>query len=166
MIIESIEESMPGAIVDRHDFRGDQTITIDLLKYLDIVKFIFDEGFQLMIDLTAVDWLERDPRFDIVVHFQNLVSQERLRVKAPVADGQPVPSVTSVHKCANWFEREVFDLFGIPFDGHPDLKRLMMWDDFSGHPLRKDFPIDGGDPWCNSDVQIPYATNARSLAEP
>jgi NADH-quinone oxidoreductase subunit C len=165
MIFEQIDEAMPGAITDRHEFRGDRTIVVDPSKYLDVVKFIFNEGFQLMIDLTAVDWQERQPRFDIVAHFQNLVSQERLRVKAPIGDGQHGPSITGVHKGANWFEREIFDMFGSPFDGHPDLKRLMMWNDFEGHPLRKDFPMDGGDAWCSSDQGTPYAQNAKSLAE-
>jgi NADH-quinone oxidoreductase subunit C len=165
MIFEQIDEAMPGTITDRHEFRGDKTIVVDPSKYLDVVKFIFNEGYQLMIDVTAVDWPERQPRFDIVAHFQNLVSQERLRVKVPIGEGQPAPSITGIHKGANWFEREVFDMFGIPFDGHPDLKRLMMWSDFEGYPLRKDFPMDGGDAWCNSDQGMPYAENAKSLAE-
>ena len=165
MIIERIDEAMPGAITGRHDFRGDLTIVVGPSKYLDVVKFIFNDGFQLLIDITAVDWPERQPRFDLVAHFQNLVSQERLRVKVPIAEGQSVPSITSIHKGANWFEREVLDMFGVTFDGHPDFKRLMMWSDFAGHPLRKDFPLDGGDPWCGSDTGTSYAGHAKSLAE-
>ncbi|MDR1841733.1 MAG: NADH-quinone oxidoreductase subunit C [Holophagales bacterium] len=165
MIVERIDEVMPETITDRHYFRGDQTIVIDPSKYLDVVKFIFDEGFQLMIDLTAVDWPDRQPRFDVVVHFQNLVSQERLRIKTPVAAGQSMPSLTGIHKCANWFEREVFDMFGIAFDGHPNMTRLFMWSDFVGHPLQKDFPLDGGDTWCSSDTGTSYAGHARSLAD-
>ena len=165
MIIERLDEEMPGIVADRHDFRGDLTIVVNPEKYLDTVKFIYGEGFQLMIDLTAVDWPERQPRFDLVVHFQNLVSQERLRVKVPVADGQALPSITPIFKGADWFEREVFDMFGIAFDGHPNLKRLMMWDDFNGHPLRKDFPLDGGDAWCASDTGTSYAGRAKPIAE-
>ncbi|MCL1908554.1 MAG: NADH-quinone oxidoreductase subunit C [Holophagaceae bacterium] len=165
IVLERIDGTLPGAITDRHDFRGDHTIVVEPSKYLDIVKLIFNDGFQLMIDLTAVDWPEREPRFDLVVHFQNLVSQERLRIKVPIGEGQSVASITTIHKGADWFEREVFDMFGIPFDGHPNLKRLMMWGDFSGHPLRKDFPLDGGDSWCKSDMGMPYANVARSLAE-
>jgi NADH-quinone oxidoreductase subunit C len=118
-----------------------------------------------MIDLTAVDWPERQPRFDLVAHFQNLVSQERLRVKAAIAEGQAAPSITSIHKGALWFEREIFDMFGIQFDGHPDLKRLMMWEGFKGHPLRKDFKLDGGDAWCALDMGASYSETAKSLAE-
>jgi len=165
MIIERINETLPGAIEAHSDFRGECTITVALPKYFDVVKFIFGEGYQLMVDLTAVDWPDRQPRFDLVAHFQNLVSQERLRVKAPVAEGQAAPSLTPIHKGALWFEREVFDMFGVPFDGHPDMRRLLMWDDFNGHPLRKDFPQDGGDSWCMADVGASYSPSAKSLAE-
>jgi NADH-quinone oxidoreductase subunit C len=165
MIFEQIDEAIPGAITDRYEFRGDKTIVVDSSKYLDVVKLIFNEGFQLMIDLTAVDWPERQPRFDLVVHFQNLVNQERLRVKTPIGEDQSIPSITGIHKGANWFEREVFDMFGITFDGHPDLKRLMMWGDFAGYPLRKDFPMDGGDTWCSTGQGVPYAESAKSLVE-
>ena len=165
MIVERINEVMPSVITAHSDFRGDQTIVLDSSNYLELVNFIFKEGFNLMIDLTAVDWPERQPRFDVVVHFQNLVSQERLRIKIPIAEGQSIPSITGIHKGANWFEREVFDLFGIPFDGHPNMTRLVMWGDFAGHPLRKDFPLDGGDIWCNSDTGTSYAGHAKSLAE-
>jgi len=165
MIIERITEAMPGTIEAHHDFRGDNTIIVSLQKYFDVVKFIFDEGYQMMVDLTAVDWPDRQPRFDLVAHFQNLVSKERLRVKAPTAKGQAVPSITPIHKGALWFEREVFDMFGIPFEGHPDLKRLMMWEGFQGHPLRKDFQLDGGDAWCALDMGASYSASAKSLAE-
>ena len=165
MIAERVDESLPGAITGRHDFRGDSTIVVQPESYLDVVKFIFSEGFQLMIDLTAVDWPDRQPRFDLVVHFQNLLNQERLRVKVPLADGQPIASITPIFKGANWFEREAYDMFGIPFDGHPNLVRLMMWEDFEGHPLRKDFPLDGGDTWCTADTGTPYAGRAKSLVE-
>jgi NADH-quinone oxidoreductase subunit C len=165
MIIECIKEAMPGAIEARHDFRGDNTIIVALPKYFDVVKFIFDEGYQLLIYLTAVDWPDRQPRFDLVAHFQNLVSQERLRVKAAIAEGQAAPSITPIHKGALWFEREVFDMFGIHFDVHPSLKRLMLWAGFEGHPLRKDFNLDGGDAWCALDMGASYSGAAKSLAE-
>jgi NADH-quinone oxidoreductase subunit C len=128
-----------------------------------VVDFIFQEGFQLLLDVTAVDQGEREPRFDLVYHLLNLANQERIRIKVPVADGAPVPSLTGRFKSADWAEREVFDLFGIPFQGHPDLRRLLMWDDFPGHPLRKDFPLDGGDPFCNQDIGAPFDPDARSL---
>ncbi len=167
MIIEHIDAQLPGAITDRHAFRGDQTIVVARESFLGLVDLLHREGFQLLVDITAVDWPERPEtqgvgRFDVVYHWLNLASQERLRVKVAVADGETMPSLTSRFKTADWFEREVFDLFGIPFDGHPNLKRLLTWDDFPGHPLRKDFPLDGGDPFCMEGCTAPYNNGERA----
>ena len=162
MIIEHIDAQLPGAITDRHDFRGDQTIVIARENLLPLVDLIHREGFQLLVDITAVDWPEREARFDVVYHWLNLASQERLRVKVPVAEGEAVPTLTGRFKTADWFEREVFDLFGIPFEGHPNMKRLLLWEDFPGHALRKDFPLDGGDPFCMEGVTAPYNDGERA----
>jgi NADH-quinone oxidoreductase subunit C len=145
MIIEHIDAELPGTVTDRHAFRGDQTIVIARESLLALVDLLHREGFQLLVDITAVDWPEREARFDVVYHWLNLASQERLRVKVPVADGETVPTLTGHFKTADWFEREVFDLFGIRFEGHPNMKRLLTWDDFPGHALRKDFPLDDGE---------------------
>ena len=99
----------------------------------------------------------------MVYHWLNLTSQERLRLKVRINDRESVPSLVSRFKSADWAEREVFDLFGITFDGHPNLQRLLMWEDFPGHPLRKDFPLDGGDPFCTQDIGASYSPEARSL---
>lgn len=163
MIVERIEERMPGAVLDQHAFRGDQTVVVAPAHLRELAQVIFEEGFQQLLDVTAVDWPERAPRFDVVYHFLNLITQDRLRVKVPVADGEAVPSLVPQFKSADWSEREVFDLFGIPFEGHPDLRRLLMWEDFQGHPLRKDFPLDGGDTFCNADTGTSYAGSARTL---
>jgi len=163
MVIEHIDEQLPGAILDRHAFRGDQTIVVDRERFLEVVDFIFRDGFQQLIDVTAVDGNQRDPRFDVVYHWLNLASQERLRVKVRIADNVSMPSLVSRFKSADWAEREVFDMFGIPFEGHPDHRRLLMWEDFPGFPLRKDFPLDGGDRFCNQDIGASYAPDARSL---
>lgn len=163
MILERIDEILPGALQDRHDFRGDLTGVVPVARLLEVVDLLFGEGFQLLLDVTAVDWPEREARFDVIYHFLNLTTQERFRLKVPVADGAGVPSLVSRFKSADWAEREVFDMFGIPFEGHPDLRRLLMWDDFEGHPLRKDYPLDGGDPFCQSDSRTSYAPSAKSL---
>lgn len=163
MVIEQIEAQLPGAILDRHDFRGDTTIVVDGSRLLEVVDCIFREGFQMLLDVTAVDLETRELRFDVVYHLLNLVSQDRLRIKVQVGEGVALPSLTSRFKSANWSEREVFDLFGIPFTDHPCLERLLTWPDFPGHPLRKDFPLDGGDPFCNQDIGASYAPLARSL---
>ena len=170
MIIEHIDAQLPGTITDRHAFQGDQTIVIARENLLALVDLIHREGFQFLVDITAVDWPERPNvqgggaagRFDVVYHWLNLASQERLRVKVPVADGESVPSLTGTFKTADWFEREVFDMFGIRFDGHPDLRRLLTWEDFPGHALRKDFPLDGGDPFCMEGCTAPYNNGERN----
>ena len=161
MITEHIDAQLPDAITDRHDFRGDQTIVIGAAALLPVVDLLHREGFQFLVDITAVDWPEREPRFDVVYHWLNLASQERLRVKVRVADGASVPTLALQFKTANWFEREIFDLFGISFDGHPDLRRLITWDDFPGHALRKDFPLDGGDAFCMEGCTAPYNNGER-----
>jgi NADH-quinone oxidoreductase subunit C len=164
MIIEHIDEHLPEAILDRHAFRGDQTLVIAREAFLDVMALVYDEGFQLLLDITAVDWFQRDPRFDVVYHLLNLASQERLRLKVRVNDQEALPSLVARFKAADWFEREVFDMFGIPFVGHPRLERLLMWRDFPGHPLRKDFPLDGGDSFCG-DVGVSFAGRATSLKD-
>jgi NADH-quinone oxidoreductase subunit C len=166
MIIEHIDEQMPGVITDRHAFRGDQTIVVAKERFIPLVELLHHEGFQFLVDITAVDWPERPGaqgvgRFDVVYHWLSLTSQERLRVKVPVGDGEAMPTLSGRFKTANWFEREVFDLFGIPFEGHPNLKRLLTWDDFPGHALRKDFPLDGGDVFCMEGCTAPYNNGER-----
>ena len=162
MIIEHIDAQLPDTILDRHAFRGDQTIVVAKAKFLALVDLLHREGFQFLVDITAVDWPGREQRFDVVYHWLNLASQERLRVKVPVADGETVPTLTGRFKTADWFEREVFDLFGLRFDGHPNMKRLLTWDDFPGHALRKDFPLDGGDPFCMEGCTAPYNNGERA----
>ncbi|MBP1626780.1 MAG: NADH-quinone oxidoreductase subunit [Holophagaceae bacterium] len=163
MIIERLESAMPGVVLDHHSFRGDCTVVVTTANLVQLGDVLFGEGFQQLLDVTAVDWYERDPRFDVVYHFLNLVSQERLRLKVQVRDGEAVPSLTGRFPSADWSEREVFDLFGIPFTGHPNLERLLLWKDFPGHPLRKDFPLDGGDAFCNGDTDTSYAGRACTL---
>jgi NADH-quinone oxidoreductase subunit C len=162
MIIEHIDEQLPNVILDRHAFRGDQTIVVPPERFEEVAALVYREGFQLLLDITAVDWFQRDPRFDVVYHLLNLASQERLRLKVRVNDQESLPSLVARYKAADWFEREVFDMFGIPFLGHPQLERLLMWRDFPGHPLRKDFPLDGGDSFCG-DVGVSFAGRAKSL---
>lgn len=161
MILDRLQDELPGAVLDRHDFRGDLTAVVAKDRYLEVVDHLFKDGFQQLMDLTAVDWPEREiegkiVRFDAVVHLLNLTSQERLRLKVRLAEGESLPSLVGRFHSADWAEREVFDLFGIAFDGHPDLRRLLTWEDFPGHALRKDFPLDGGDPFCMADSTAPY----------
>ncbi len=118
------------------------------------------ERFDMLMDLTAVDWWKKDlpasaQRFEVVYELYSFPRNERLRVKTRVADGEPVPSLTSLYEAADWLEREVFDMFGIPFDGHPNLKRILMPDEWQGFPLRKDKSILAMDQdWVRDNLQI------------
>ncbi|HUJ32486.1 MAG TPA: NADH-quinone oxidoreductase subunit C [Candidatus Acidoferrum sp.] len=100
-----------------------------------------DEKFNMLADLTAVDWPKREQRFDVILNLYSFPKNERLRLKAHAAENEPVPSVCEVWPAANWLERECFDMFGIVFEGHPDLKRILLPDEWQGHPLRKDYDI-------------------------
>jgi NADH-quinone oxidoreductase subunit C len=113
---------------------------------LALLTFLRDDprcGFISMIDICGVDWPQREKRFDVVYHLMSPTRNLRIRIKVAVADGVAVPSATSVYKGAEWFEREAWDMYGIPFSGHADLRRLLTDYGFEGHPLRKDFPTTG-----------------------
>ena len=167
MVIETLDTELKGAITERHAFRGDETAVVGLDRLLDVAALLKKEGFLLLVDITAVDWPQRPEshgqgRFDLVYHWLNPNTQERVRIKAVVAEDQWAPSLVGLFKTADWYEREVFDMFGIPFTGHPDLRRLLTWEDFPGHALRKDFPLDGGDAYCMADSTAPYNNGTRS----
>ena len=99
--------------------------------------------FNFLSDIGGVDYLPQTPRFEVVYHLYSIPFKYRLRIKCKLAEGQEIPSVTAVWKTANWHEREAFDMYGIFFSDHPDLRRIYMWDDFEGYPQRKDFPLRG-----------------------
>jgi len=124
--------------------QGDPTAIIRQESLVKVVEFLKTDSrllFNVLIDITAVDYPERNPRFDVVYQFLSLPFNRRMRLKILVDGTQPVlDSVTSLWGSANWLEREVWDMFGIRFAGHPDLKRILMYEEFEGHPLRKDYP--------------------------
>ena len=141
-----IEMKRPDDVISSDVAFGELTITISVQSAASFAEFLRDDKnclFSSLVDITAVDWPERPERFDMVWHFLSMYRNQRIRVKALVREDQMVPSLTSVHPCADWFEREVFDMFGILFSGHPDLRRLLTDYGFRGHPLRKDFPTTG-----------------------
>ncbi len=122
------------------------TILCRKLHIEDILRFLRDDKkcqFKMLIDICGVDWPEREKRFDVVYHLLSISNNLRVRVKLNTKENLAVPSVCSVFECANWFEREAYDMFGIKFEGHPDLRRLLTDYDFDGFPLRKDFPLVG-----------------------
>ena len=125
---------------------GELNLYADRDRIREVLTLLRDEPefrFQQLVDLTCVDWPERIERFDVVYHLLSLTKNERIRVKVRTDEATPVPSIIGVHPCADWFEREAFDMFGVLFADHPDLRRLLTDYGFSGHPLRKDFPMTG-----------------------
>lgn len=130
-------------------FRDEVTVRVAAPRLAEIIAFLRDHedlSYRLLSDLTAVDMLRMraEPRFDVVVTIYSIVNRQRLRVKAAVREGQACPTLTGVHRGAGWLEREAFDMFGIIFEEHPDLRRMLLPDDWDeGHPLRKDYPIRG-----------------------
>lgn len=122
------------------------TVTVQASAMPEFVEFLRDDTncrFSTLLDITAIDWPTRPARFDIVWNFLSMWRNQRIRVKAAVREDEMVPSVTPVFAGASWYEREVFDMFGVIFSGHPDLRRLLTDYGFRGHPLRKDFPTSG-----------------------
>jgi len=125
---------------------GELTLTVPTGKLLETCRFLHDDArcqFVCMIDVCGVDWPERSQRFDVVYHLLSPRQNLRIRLKVHADDMTPVPSVTEIWPGADWFEREAYDLYGILFSGHPDLRRLLTDYGFEGHPLRKDFPLTG-----------------------
>ncbi len=125
---------------------GDLTIHADAARIIDVVTFLRDDPrcrFVSLIDVTAIDWPARERRFDVVYHLLSLTQNQRIRIKVETDETTPVPSIISVFPGADWFERETFDLYGVLFTGHPDLRRILTDYGFDGHPLRKDFPLTG-----------------------
>jgi NADH-quinone oxidoreductase subunit C len=108
-----------------------------------VVRRLNADGYGLLVDLFAYDTPDREKRFDVVYLFHRMTDSARARLKAEVAEGEPVPSIVELHPSANWYEREVYDLYGVTFSGHPDLRRILMPDDWIGHPLRRDHPLGG-----------------------
>lgn len=125
---------------------GELMLTVERESINRILIYLRDTNtlqFAQLMDVCGVDYLGRNPRFEVVYNLLSLQHNLRVRVKIDIEEGMPTPSVVSVYSSANWWEREIFDLFGIPFDNHPDLRRILTDYGFEGHPLRKDFPLTG-----------------------
>ena len=136
--------------------RKQAILVVSLERLLEAAQFTRDdEQFDLLTDLTAVDWPKREKRFDLVLNLYSFTKQERLRIKAQVGEGEPAPSVAGIWPTSNWMEREVYDMFGIVFSGHPNLKRLLLPEEWEGFPLRKDYDIlQQDDAWVRENLGI------------
>jgi NADH-quinone oxidoreductase subunit C len=141
-----IEQKRPDCVLGWDIAFDELTVTVTLASLVTFVEFLKTDRtcrFSSLVDITALDYPSRSARFDVVYHFLSMYQNHRIRVRVEVREEDMVPSIIDVHKSANWFEREVFDMFGILFSGHPDLRRLLTDYGFRGHPLRKDFPTTG-----------------------
>ncbi|MEM9476347.1 MAG: NADH-quinone oxidoreductase subunit C [Pseudomonadota bacterium] len=145
-LAEHIEAKRPDCVVSWAIANDELTMQVTLSSLASFVGFLRKDRncqFSTLIDITAVDHPEREARFDVVYHFLSMYQNHRIRLKLAVREEDMVASIVDVHPSANWFEREVFDMFGILFTGHPDLRRILTDYGFRGYPLRKDFPTTG-----------------------
>ena len=142
-----LKEKFAASIIEVKEFRGEVTVTVSKQDIVAICRFLKESlQYNLLTDVTAVDYLGKDPRFMAVYNLYSIPNKDRLRVKAPITESDcAIDTVSTLWNSANWLEREVYDLFGITFTGHPDLRRILMTDDWVGHPLRKDYPLQGPD---------------------
>jgi NADH-quinone oxidoreductase subunit C len=162
-VVDKLKEHFAGAVQETSEGHGELSIVVSREQIVDICRFLKhdpDLRFDMLMDVAGVDYLGREPRFEVVYHLYALSYNKRLRLKVRLPENDlVVPSVTSVWSTANWHEREAFDMLGIRFAEHPDLRRIYMPDDYPGHPLRKDFPILG------PEVEVPPRDNVHTLHE-
>jgi len=160
-ILARLRVRLGAQVLETHEHHGDHTAVVAREGIVDALTFCRDDAdlrFDMLMDLTAVDYLkfpgrEDGPRFDVVYHLYSVAHNHRVRLKVRVEQDAPfVPTATGLWPIANWFEREVWDMFGIRFEGHPDLRRLLMYEEFVGHPLRKDYPIERRQPLIGPNV--------------
>ena len=144
--IARLETALPGAVLQRVWWVGDWTLIVDRSRLTEVALWLRDTPgaeFDFCSDVTATDWPPRAPRFDVVYSLYSVARRHRVRLKVRTSEADGVSTVSAVWPAANWLEREVFDMFGIRFDGHPDLRRILMPEDWQGHPERKDYPLEG-----------------------
>jgi len=142
--VDLLPQNFPGGVLEVLTSLGDDVVVISREALLPVAAFLknLPHEFTMLLDLTCVDYRGENPRFEMVYHLFSLAQNKRLRIKTTLAENDlHIASLVSLWKNANWLEREVYDLFGVQFEGHPDLRRIFLWDSFDGHPLRKDYPL-------------------------
>ncbi len=145
-LAEAIRAKRPGAVLSSTITYGELTLQVPLSALVDLAEFLKADTacrFTSLVDITAADYPARPARYEVIYHFLSMYRNHRIRLKVAVGEADMVPSLVGPYPAANWFEREVFDMFGILFSGHPDLRRILTDYGFRGHPLRKDFPTTG-----------------------
>lgn len=149
-LVARLRAGVNGAVLASNAFRGDATAIVPRERLLEVCRFLRDDAelrFDMLTDVTAVDYLGRVPRFEVVYHLYSIPLNHRIRIKVALDEGDPrLPSVVPIWVGANWLERETWDLYGIVFEGHPNLKRIYLYEEFQGHPLRKDYPKEKRQP--------------------
>jgi NADH-quinone oxidoreductase subunit C len=144
-VLERLQEQFGETILDHSEFRGDLSVRVKPEAIVEVARFLRDDPqlqYNFLENICGVDYLGRDPRFEVVYHFISLHSYDRICVKVGLPEANPtVPTLTTLWAGANWQERETYDMFGIVFEGHPSLVRILMPDDWEGHPQRKDVPL-------------------------
>ena len=157
-LADELQKRFPGAISEPVTFRNQPSLNVAKEQLVAVCEFLKGTGggaYTLLTDETAADYPKREKRFDIVYHLYSFSGNDRLRLRVRVSAGEKVPSVTGVWPTANWLEREIFDMFGVEYEGHPDLKRILMPDGWQGHPLRKDYDILKQDvDWVKANLGI------------
>jgi len=150
LALKRLIETLGAALTATHANLGDATAIVDPARLVDVMRFLRDDTecqFDMLTDVTAVDYLGEEPRFEMVYHLYSVPKNKRLRVKARVGERAPeIATLCELWPSANWMEREVWDLYGIRFAGHPDLRRILLYEEFEGHPLRKDYPKERRQP--------------------
>jgi len=158
--LDRLVAQFPEAIVSSHSSHGDDTAVVLVSRLVEVMRWLKNAaGFDFLVDVTAVDYLGRDLRFEVVYHLRSMKSGSRLRVKVQVAQSEDgpapeVPSMVTLWPTANWLERETWDMFGIKFTGHPDLRRILLYEEFIGYPLRKDYPKEKRQPLIRRDYTM------------
>jgi NADH-quinone oxidoreductase subunit C len=163
-----IEAKRPDCVLAWDVANDELTVWVSAASLPIFVEFLRNDracSFSTLIDITAVDYPNRDKRFDVVYHFLSMYQNHRVRIKTSLRMDEVVPSITGIHPSANWYEREVFDMYGILFSGHPDLRRILTDYGFRGHPLRKDFPTTGYTEVRYDDVQKRVVYEPVSLVQ-
>ena len=156
--LDRAKQVLGDTVTASHSYRGDETLVVNPLLILEAMQKLKEDPelqMNFLVDLTAVDYPKREERFDVVYILYSFVKNERIRVIARVAEGARPATVTTVHLTANWLEREVFDMFGIQFEGHPDMRRILLPEEWEGHPLRKEYGlIQQDDRWVKENLNI------------
>lgn len=148
--LKRVQKKFRHAVIDTHAQCGDHTVIVQRDAIRDLAETLRDDpelSFEMLVDITAVDYLPRTPRFEVVYHFLSISQRQRLRVKVPLEESDlHIDTLADIYLAAEWGEREAYDMYGVIFDGHPDLRRILMYEEFEGFPLRKDYPLLGSQP--------------------